>query len=61
MAEELLHSLKNRVKELTLVPSGGGVFNLTADDNLLFSKDAQERFPDQGEALSLVKQAVASR
>jgi selenoprotein W-related protein len=34
-----------------LVPSGGGVFEVTADGELVFSKKAQGRFPDDDEVL----------
>ena len=32
-----------------LVKSGGGVFEVTVDDRLVFSKKALGRFPEQGE------------
>ena len=37
--------------EVELVASGGGVFEVTADDDLVFSKKAQGRFPEDEEVL----------
>ncbi len=34
------------MKGLTLVPSGGGVFEVTVDGTLLFSKKKEGRFPE---------------
>lgn len=36
----------------TLVPGGGGQFDVVADDRLVFSKKAEGRFPDPGEVLA---------
>ncbi len=35
--------------------SGGGVFEVTVDSTLLFSKKATDRFPDDGEVLRLIR------
>lgn len=40
-----------------LVPSGGGVFEITVDGKLLFSKKKLERFPEEGEILGLIRDA----
>lgn len=32
-----------------MVPSSGGVFEVTVDGELVFSKKAQDRFPDHAE------------
>ena len=37
-----------------LVRSGGGVFEVTVDDRLVFSKKALGRFPEPGELKGLV-------
>jgi selenoprotein W-related protein len=42
---------------MTLIPSGGGVFEVTVDGETVFSKKAQKRFPEYGE----VKAAIESR
>ena len=38
-----------------LIPSGGGVFEVTLDDTLLFSKKALGRHAQPGEILGLIK------
>jgi selT/selW/selH-like putative selenoprotein len=39
-----------------LVPSGGGVFEVTINGDLVWSKKATKRFPEYGE----IEQALAS-
>ena len=41
--------------EVELVKSSGGVFEVTADGRLLFSKKALGRFPEAGELRTLVQ------
>ena len=38
-----------------LISSGGGVYEVTLDGNLIFSKKALERFPEDGEIEKLIK------
>lgn len=40
-----------------LVASHGGVFEVTLDDALIFSKQTCGRFPEDGEIVGLIKQA----
>jgi len=46
------------VDDVTLTKSGGGVFEVTVDGTLVFSKKAEGRFPEDKEAIDLVSQAV---
>ena len=39
--------------DVELFKSGGGVFEVTVDDRLVFSKKALGRFPEQGELKGL--------
>jgi selenoprotein W-related protein len=41
--------------ESELVASGGGVFEVIADDKLIFSKKSLGRFPEDGEIVDLVQ------
>jgi selenoprotein W-related protein len=41
--------------ETRLVPSSGGVFEVTVDGSLLFSKRALRRHPEPGEIVNLVR------
>ena len=40
--------------EITLISSGGGVFEICLDDNLIFSKKALSRFPEKNEIEKLI-------
>ena len=40
--------------DVELVKSGGGVFEVTVDDRLVFSKKSLGRFPEAGELKGLV-------
>ena len=39
---------------ISLISSGGGVFEISLNGNLIFSKKALNRFPDDGEIKKLV-------
>ena len=43
--------------EVRLVPSSGGVFEVTVDGNLVFSKKALRRHAEPGEIMELIKRA----
>jgi len=40
--------------KIELISSGGGVFEVTLDNKLIFSKKALKRFPKQGEIEKLI-------
>jgi len=39
-----------------LIPSGGGVYEVTVDESLVFSKKALGRFPQDGEIVRLIEE-----
>ncbi|MBA3556470.1 MAG: SelT/SelW/SelH family protein [Gemmatimonadales bacterium] len=43
--------------EVRLVPSSGGVFEVTVDGNLIFSKRALRRHAQPGEVMELLRRA----
>jgi selenoprotein W-related protein len=43
--------------EIRLVPSSGGVFEVTVDGNLVFSKKALRRHAEPAEILQLIKRS----
>ena len=47
MASRLLTEFKQRIREFKLIPSGGGCFELTLDDELVYSKLQTDEFPDE--------------
>ena len=58
MASELLNKYGNAVSSLALIPSGGGVFEVTKNENLLFSKKSKGRFPKLDEVFELLEKPV---
>ena len=44
--------------ETKLISSGGGVYEIILDGELIFSKKTLGRFPDDGEVAALIKQAT---
>lgn len=46
------------VASLELVPSSGGVFEVTLDDELVFSKRALGRHADPGEITALLRERL---
>jgi len=54
LADQLL-KLKQRITSLELVPGSGGVFEVTADDKLVYSKRATGEFPKPKAVLQSIK------
>ena len=54
--EDILEVYGNKVTNIQLIPSGGGVFEVTLNDKLIFSKRSLDRFPDDGEIEKLIEQ-----
>tara|TARA_Y100000589_G_C27000979_1_gene566723 strand:- start:362 stop:547 length:186 start_codon:yes stop_codon:yes gene_type:complete len=40
--------------EIKLVSSGGGVFEVMVNGNLIFSKKSLDRFPEKGEIVNMI-------
>jgi selenoprotein W-related protein len=55
LAEELLKNYEHLIELLVLVPSDSGKFEVTANGQLLFSKQATHRHAEPGEVLGLVR------
>ncbi len=58
MASELLNKYGNAISSFTLIPAGGGVFEVTKNENLLFSKMNKGRFPELDEVFELLENPV---
>ena len=56
MATELLEKYGNSISGLELIPSGGGVYEVTKNGKLIFSKKNEGRFPDINEIENLLEQ-----
>jgi selenoprotein W-related protein len=49
LTEQILGHFRTDVSVLELVPSGGGVFEVSRNGNLVYSKKATGRFPEWDE------------
>lgn len=58
LARSLLNEHKNNIEELSIIPSSGGVFEITLNGELLFSKKELDRFPEKDEAENLIKDKI---
>ena len=45
MATKLLEKYGNLITELSLIPANGGIFDITKNNTLIFSKKKEGRFP----------------
>jgi selenoprotein W-related protein len=51
LTARLLNAYKQKIKDLTLIPAGGGCFEVSVNGDLLYSKLKTGKFPDE-EALT---------
>lgn len=58
LATELLRKYESKIEALTLVPSHGGCFEVTANEQLVFSKLNTGRHAEAGEVLGLIEKLV---
>jgi selenoprotein W-related protein len=54
LTSKLLTTYKQQIKDLKLVPSSGGCFELTANGELLYSKLQTGKFPDEAAIVDAV-------
>lgn len=54
LTDELYNNFKGSVSDFKLIPSGGGVFEVAVDGQLIFSKKELKRFPDDQEISQLI-------
>ena len=54
VAQELLHTFSDHLSGVTLVPSGGGRFEIAIDGEIVFSTKSHGRFPEMRELRALV-------
>ena len=60
MAENILHDFQDRLTDgVTLVPSGGGVFEISLGDEAIFSKKRLDRFPNENEVEGRLEELLA--
>ena len=54
LEDELKNAFGSQV-EVELIPGAGGVYTVCVDGKQIFAKKEVNRFPDEGEILSLLK------
>ncbi len=59
MAQELLTTFPAEIGEVALLPGTGGVFEIRVNDELVWSRKEQGRFPDIKELKQLVRNRIA--
>jgi len=46
------------IEEILLQPKGGGIFEVTVNDQLVYSKKELGRFPSANEVTDMIKQSI---
>jgi selenoprotein W-related protein len=59
LAQELLSTFDTELGEVALVPGTGGIFEVHVDDELIWSRKEQGRFPEAKELKQRVRDRVA--
>jgi len=59
MAQEVLSTFEDEVDELSLLPGTGGIFEITVNDQLIWSRKEMGGFPEIAELKKLVRDIVA--
>ncbi len=58
LASELLKDFEPEIETVTLIPSDGGRFEVTANEKLIYSKLQTHRHADPGEVAGLLRKLV---
>ena len=58
LSRTLLKEHEDKITELALVPSHGGVYEITLNDELIFSKKELDRYPEKDEVEEMVREKL---
>lgn len=58
MAQELLTTFEQDLGSVALKPGSGGVFEITLNQHLIFSRKAMGRFPEAKEVKQLIRDQI---
>ncbi|MEG9435241.1 SelT/SelW/SelH family protein [Edaphobacter sp. HDX4] len=58
-AQELLTTFQDEVGEVALQPGTGGIFEVRIGDDIVWSRAAQQRFPEMKELKQLVRDRIS--
>ena len=59
VAQEILTTFDDEIDQLVLVPRTGGIFEIRADGELLWSRKDRGRFPELKELKQLIRNRIA--
>jgi selenoprotein W-related protein len=59
MAQELLQTFEQEIGGVTMIPGSGGVFEIRAGGEIIWSRSGEGRFPEIKELKRLVRDRVA--
>ncbi len=59
LAQELLTTFEKELGEVALVPSSGGIFEVTLDGETLATNRETKRMPEAGEVKRLLRDRIA--
>jgi selenoprotein W-related protein len=59
VAQELLNTFQMEIGEIALIPSSGGIFEVRANGNMVWSLKEEGRFPEPKELKQRVRDEVA--
>lgn len=59
MAQELLTTFAGELGEVALIPSGGGIFEIRVNGDLVWSKQQEGRFPESKELKQRIRDRIA--
>jgi len=59
LSQELLTTFAEEIGEIALQPGTGGVLEIRLDDELIFSRKTEGRFPEAKEIKQLVRDRIA--
>ena len=59
VAQELLNTFQTEIGEVALIPSSGGIFEVRANGNMIWSLKGEGRFPKPKELKQRVRDEVA--
>ena len=58
MAQEILMTFGENITNLNLKPSSGGVFTISLDGEILFSRKQEGRFPESKEIKQMIRDRI---
>ena len=61
MADKLLTTFKQKIEHLTLIPTGGGAFEVKLDEELVYSKLKTKQFPEEKKMIALVEKRLKGK